>query len=143
MPGLCPFNCNITDQDQCYMFNPNSNQCVLFDIRDAIQSISLSQSPHQNPLPEIVFDHHINYLNEIENEKNSIHRGIVRAAIINTGHVANRCTLDSSFVSGDQIIRLITFDSPDIIKNITEAIENTCLECFLSYRFGGIAYSKS
>lgn len=122
----------------CHFFNPNSRQCVLFDIaenlRDVPQALAfLSMEVRQCLKPRIEFDNEDQYIMEIRKDKDVIYRNIVRAVTdtrSNDLNIKSRYVM-SSYIAGDQVIRFerrCGNNSGAVLKLIEEACEDELLD---------------
>lgn len=134
----------------CHFYNPNTRQCVIFDIsenlKDIPQALSLlALEKHQPMKPPVIFSEIEEYVMEIANDSNSIFRGIVRAttAVYHDPLKNVIYKVISSYIVGDQIVGFEKeiFEAEEKAVGLIARIRYVCMDCLVDFRPGLMKYS--
>lgn len=123
----------------CHFYNPNTRQCVIFDIsenlKDIPQALSfLSLELRQPKYPQVEYNNPLEFIEEIKIDKKEILRGIVRCDI---EYSLSNSIIRCSYIVNDQVIRLeIANMDPIEAGAMMQMIMDACLDSLLDFRHG-------
>lgn len=130
----------------CHFYNPNTRQCVIYDISDHLRDIPqalsfLSLQLRQPMKPTVVFNDHKLFIDEVKQDQMVIYKTTVRGMIKEyqaEPYHPRTYEVYSAYIAGDQIIKLSQDcqEDAEAATKIMDEIEAACIDACVSFRPG-------